>query len=112
MEISHTISQGVITVTPVKWLDAAASEEFLQYCTTLPAGPVILDLSGLTYISSTGLRGLLQFGKERRNQGTDVVLSGCSGFVLSVLRMSGFDRLFLMYPSVADALAAMGKTAN
>ena len=72
LEIGHTISQGVIIVTPTGWLDTASYEEFLKYCTALPAGPVILDLSNLTYISSAGLRALRQFekGRERsRNNG-------------------------------------------
>ncbi|WP_325409063.1 STAS domain-containing protein [Methanoregula sp.] len=111
MEICHTQSQGVVIVTPTGWLDAAASEDFSKYCTALPSAPVILDLSGLTYISSTGLRAVLQFGKKRREQGTDVVISGSSGFVRSVLRMSGFDQLFLMYPSVADAIQVIGRPA-
>jgi len=109
MEIGHTISRGVVIVTLSQWFDTAAAEEFLKYCATLPAGPVILDLSGLTYISSTGLRGLLQFGKDRREKGSDVVLAGTGGFVLSVIRMSGFDQLFLMYPNTAEALQAVAK---
>ena len=109
LEIGHTISQGVIIVTPTGWLDTASYEEFLKYCTALPAGPVILDLSNLTYISSAGLRALRQFEKGRRDQGTMVVIAGSKGFVHSVIRMSGFDQLFLMYPSAADAIQVIGK---
>jgi anti-anti-sigma factor len=112
MEISHTISQGVIIVIPTGWLDTTSSEEFLKYCTALPAGPVILDLSNLTYISSIGLKALLQFEKGRREQGTMVVIAGSRGFVNSVIRMSGFDQLFLMYPSAADAIRVIGKPDN
>jgi anti-anti-sigma factor len=111
MEICHTLSQGVIIVTPTGWLDAAASEDFLKYCTALPAAAVILDLSGLTYISSIGIRALLLFGKERREQGRDVVLAGSKGFVHSVIRMCGCNQLFLMYPSAADAIQAIAKPA-
>lgn len=109
LQICHTISQGVIIVTPTEWLDTASSEEFLKYCTALPAGPVILDLSNLTYISSIGLRALRQFEKGRREQGTMVVIAGSRGFVNSVIRMSGFDQLFLMYPTAADAIQVIGK---
>ena len=109
LQICHTISQGVIIVTPTEWLDTASSEEFLKYCTALPAGPVILDFSNLTYISSIGLRALRQFEKGRREQGTMVVIAGSRGFVNSVIRMSGFDQLFLMYPTAADAIQVIGK---
>ena len=112
MEISHTISRGVIVVTPTGWLDTAASDEFLQYCTGLPHAPVILDISGLSYISSTGIRALLQFGKGQRLQGADVVIVGSQGFVHSVLYMSGMDQVFLMYPSVADAIQVIAKPAG
>ena len=112
LEISHTISQGVIIVTTTGWLDTDSSEEFLKYCTALPTAPVILDLSNLTYISSIGLRALLQFEKARREQGTVVVLAGSKGFVLSVLKMSGFDQIFLMYPSAADAMQVIAKPGS
>ncbi|ABS54570.1 anti-sigma-factor antagonist [Methanoregula boonei 6A8] len=112
MEISQTVSQGIIIVTPAGWLDTASSEEFLKYCTALPKAPVILDLSGLSYVSSIGLRALLQFGKEQRQRGADVVIAGSKGFVHSVLRMSGFDQLFLMYSSAADAIQAIAGPAT
>jgi len=112
MEIRHTMSQGVVIVAPAGWLDTTSSEEFLDYCTTLPAAPVILDLSGLTYISSTGLRTLLRFGKGQRQQGTDVSIAGSRGFVRSILRMSGFDQFFLMYPSLTDAIETIAKISS
>ena len=109
MEIGQTISQGVIIVTVAEWLDSASSENFLKYCTALPVSPVIIDLSGLTYISSAGIRALLQFEKDRRQQGITVAIVGSKGFVLSVLKMSGFDQIFLMYPSVTEAMQVMAK---
>jgi len=111
MEIRYTMSQGIAIVAPAGWLDTGSSEAFLEYCATVPRGPVILDLSGLTYLSSTGLRALLRFRKERTQEGTEIVLAGSRGFVYAVLRMSGFDRLFRLYPSSADAIETIAKIA-
>ena len=109
LEICHTISQGVIIVTPTGWLDTASSEEFLKSCTALPSATVILNLSNLTYISSLGLRALRQLEKGKKEQGTEVFIAGSKGFVHTVLHMSGFDQLFGMYPSTADAIRAIAK---
>jgi len=111
MEIRHTMSQGIVIITPAGWLDTASSEAFLEYCATLPAVPVILDLSEITYLSSTGLRALRRFRRERTREGADVVISGSRGLAYAVLRMNGFDRIFPLYPSAADAVASIAKIA-
>ena len=112
MEIRHTMSPGIVIVTLAGWLDTASSGAFLEYCATLPAVPVILDFSELIYLSSTGLRALLRFRRERTREGAEVVISGSRGFTHAVLRMSRFDRFFRSYPSVADAVEAIAKIAS
>jgi len=107
MEIRHTLSQGIVILTPAGRLNAASSAVFLDYCATLPAVPAILDLSEITSLSSTGLRALLRFRKERTQEGADVVIPGSRGLAYGGLRRDGFDRIFRLYPSAADAVAAI-----
>ncbi|MSP14234.1 MAG: anti-sigma factor antagonist [Chloroflexi bacterium] len=68
---------------------------------------IILDLNGVNYISSAGLRSLLAARKELRrfNRG-DLLLARVQPFVKETLDMVGFTPLFQIYDSVADAVAS------
>ena len=62
-----------------------------------------LDLSGLQYISSAGLRVLLILMKKSKAAGGKVVLVGVSGMVGEILEESGIDAFFEQY-DVMEAL--------
>jgi len=66
-------------------------------------GRQILDLSGLVYISSAGLRSLLLAQRRESQQGGTLVLAGPLGLVQEVLSVAGFDTLFEIYESVEEA---------
>ncbi len=68
---------------------------------------MVLDMSGLEYISSAGLRSLLAAAKQLKAVGGSVVLTGISGTVEEVFRMSGFLAIFKVAPTAAEALAAL-----
>jgi len=57
-------------------------------------GQVRLDLSGLTYISSAGLRTLLLAYRHAQNRGTQVTLTGIQEEVRFVMSATGFLGLF------------------
>jgi anti-anti-sigma factor len=65
---------------------------------------VVLDLSGLTFIDSTGLT--LAVGEHQRaaNDGCELVLAGATDNVLKVLRLTGLDVTMPMAPDVQSAL--------
>lgn len=62
-----------------------------------------LDLSGLQYISSAGLRVLLILMKKSKAAGGKVALVGVSGMVGEILEESGIDAFFEQY-DVMEAL--------
>ncbi|HEC22130.1 MAG TPA: anti-sigma factor antagonist [Chloroflexi bacterium] len=70
---------------------------------------VIVDLSDVKFLSSSGMAMLLVKGKMLRQGGGNLILAGPSERVLDVLRLSGFHELFEIYPSVEEALAALEK---
>lgn len=55
---------------------------------------VILDCTDLNYISSSGLRILLNIYKHTRKNGHTATLRGMTGEVDEALRLSGFLQLF------------------
>lgn len=59
---------------------------------------VTIDLSGLDYISSAGLRVLLVTAKAAKAKGGKVVLLTPKPAILDVLKISGFDRILEVRP--------------
>ncbi len=68
---------------------------------------IILDLSEVTYVSSAGLRVLIDIQKKckRNNQG-EVFLVNIPQRVYETLELAGFVPLFKFYNNVLSALAA------
>jgi anti-sigma B factor antagonist len=60
----------------------------------LGASQLEVDLAGLEYISSAGLRVLLMAAKSLKAKGGTVALLAPKPAVLEVLQLSGFDKLF------------------
>ena len=50
---------------------------------------VFVDFTDVEYISSSGLRALIIGQKTAQSKGGSMVLSGCKGVVLEVLKASG-----------------------
>ncbi len=75
----------------------------------LPAatGRLILDFTGLVYISSGGLRVLLATAKTLHNDSGRFALSGLSHEVQKIMRLAGFTTIFAIYTTVQEASAAL-----
>jgi anti-anti-sigma factor len=56
---------------------------------------IILDFSGLDYISSMGLRVLLQAKKTLKNEGRQLVIKNMSSAIREVFEMTGFLKLMV-----------------
>ena len=55
---------------------------------------LILDLSGIEFMDSSGLGLLLGRYQRARDMGCRLILSGCSGRVMKILSLSGADKMF------------------
>jgi stage II sporulation protein AA (anti-sigma F factor antagonist) len=75
-----------------------------------PAPRCVLDLAGLSYISSSGLRVLLAIAKRIRNGGGRLVLCGLQPPVQAVLELSGFTRILAIAPDLAAAREQLAST--
>lgn len=78
-----------------------------------PDGQLILDLNDLSYISSSGLRGLINLhNKESR----PVTLDSVQSDVADIFRVTGLDRIFtvnaVMREICVDHLELIGKGSN
>ena len=66
----------------------------------------VLDLSGVDYISSFGLRGLLNMGKTLEQAGGLLHVAAMQPEVKRIFSGIGFESLFPSFPDVPGALAA------
>ena len=69
--------------------------------------PLVLDLSGVDYMSSAGLGMAVWLGKRMRESKQGFALLGLRDRVAHVFKLSGLDRILPVYPDRAAADAAL-----
>lgn len=74
-------------------------------------GGIVLDLSGLEYVSSAGLRCFMLAAREARAHGGKVALAALRPVVAEIFQISRFNMLFEIHPSVRTALASISAAA-
>ena len=75
---------------------------------TPDGSPLVLDFSGVLYISSVGLRVLLLAAKQVKAQQGQIAIAALTPIVTEVFQVSHFNLVLSVYPDVAAAAAAMG----
>jgi anti-sigma B factor antagonist len=109
LDIDVATSNGFTVLSPRGDIDYATAGHVQDAITeTLLAGDVsvVVDLRGVDFIESTGL-GVLIGGRRRA-----LALKGSLSLVcveepvLTVFRVTGLDKVFSIYPTVEDAVAA------
>ena len=88
---------GTLVMSFEGWFDAPASTQAkrdMQVFNDKHDRNIILDLSGLKYISSSGLRLFLNLLKATRAHGGSVKITGMSDYLNRVFDETGFTRLF------------------
>jgi len=107
MEI-NTIKENNIPVVSVKGrIDAVTAPEFEKNLSDLiTAGDktLLVNLSGLEYISSAGLRSILATAKRLKAENGRIIFAGLQGPVEEVFKISGFHSIFTIFDTVDAAL--------
>jgi anti-sigma B factor antagonist len=70
--------------------------------------PVVIDCSGLDYVSSAGLRSILVLGKRQRASRIGFTLASPAPAVREIFELSGFHSLFSVHDHRASAVEALG----
>ena len=69
---------------------------------------LVVDLAGLEFMSSAGLRTLLGAVKETRSKGGDLRIVSTNPGIDKVLKMSGFHNIAKVFTAQAEAVASFG----
>lgn len=103
---AHTLTNGVRVIRPAGRIDSVNGREFeIALLKQLEAGflHLVVDMSGVVYISSTGLKTLLTVMRRLQERSGKIVLSGMIDRVHEVFSLSGFDTLFDITTNVDEA---------
>jgi anti-sigma B factor antagonist len=73
---------------------------------------IVVDLAGVTYISSAGWGIFIGEIKEIRNHGGDLKLAGMVGDVFEVFQLLEFQSILEAYPSTEEAKESFTRGAN
>ena len=88
-------------------LDASTSDEFEeQVLSSLEQGIryLVLDFAELEYINSAGLRVLVMSHQRLNPHGGRVMVCGTRDYIAEIFNISGYDRVFAMYPDLTLAM--------
>lgn len=66
--------------------------------------PVVVDLSGVGYIDSSGVASLVESLQNARKSGNNLVLAAVSEGALRVLQLARLDKVFTICDSIEDGL--------
>jgi len=117
MELSPRRFADAVVVSPVGRVDQSSADAFqkalaphLARCTG-GEDRLVIDLSGLEYISSAGLRVLMLAAKQSKAQGGTLLLSGLQPLVQEIFEISRFTMVFGIAPSLREALAKASASA-
>jgi anti-sigma B factor antagonist len=117
MQFSSRRFADVVVASPVGRIDQLSAGPFEE--ALLPLLPqssiskeaLVLDFSGVEYISSVGLRVLMAAAKQARAYESKIAVASLQPIVAEIFGISRFDRILDVFPSVAGALAQLSAPA-
>jgi anti-anti-sigma factor len=71
---------------------------------------VVVDLSGVTFMDSTGLKVLLTIQRRAQLAGGSFAVAGATRSVRKVLTLTGLDQTFALHDTVDEAIGAAPAT--
>lgn len=109
MNIELEEIDGVTVATLFGELDGRTAPIVQEKLLALPRpnGKALLDMSGVSYISSAGLRALLMLYRQMAANDGRVALAGLTENIKDVMVVTGFLEFFDDYDTLEEGLAAL-----
>ena len=74
-------------------------------------GAIVLDLSGLEYVSSAGLRCFMLASRQAKAHQGRIFVAALQPMVTEIFEISHFNLVFQVFPTVREALGAVSAEA-
>ena len=90
-------------------LDVVGTEAIndrFTFATTARPAKIVVDLSGVNFLASIGIRLLLTSARAQASRGGKMILAAPQPIVRQVLKTAGIDRLVGIFEDVETALAS------
>ncbi len=117
MDIRNKTYDDVLVLSPEGRIDHANSEDFrnslgpfIDRCTS-DGKRMVLDLAGVDYISSAGLRCFMLAEKQAKAQGGTLVVAAMQPVVKEIFEISRFTLIFETFATVREALGRFSPAA-
>lgn len=98
---------NAVVLSPVGRVDETSADSFKDYlveAVAADADTAIIDLSGIAYMSSRGLRGLTLAQRAANESGTTIVLACPNDTMREILAISRYDMVFRVADTIEDAI--------
>jgi len=106
---------NVAVVTPTGRIDQSSASTLESALSPLWAradiASLVLDFSGIEYISSVGLRVLMIAARQMRGRRARIAVSRLQSVVAEIFAISRFNTVLEVFPTVRDALVALSTEA-
>lgn len=100
VNVSEEVKDGVLVLHLKGRLDALALpvlEKLLQERIDGGKNRVLLDFSGIDYLSSAGMRLLLSITKKLKQIGGKMAVCSVAENVMQIIRLAGFDHILSIH---------------
>jgi len=116
VELSERRAGRAVVLAPAGRIDMATADQLRERLIPMvtaaaKAGEsVVLDFSGVDYISSAGLRVLMLAAKEARTSGSKIAVAALQPLVNEIFQISRFDKVLPCHVGVDEAIQAVAPT--
>lgn len=105
MEIKFTDSNGVAIAAIDGEINISTSPQLKKEMEKVSNPKLVINLSKVGYVDSSGLATLVELLKKSRSKGGALYLTHLSDKVRSLFEITKLDKLFGIYPDDATAIA-------
>ena len=107
MQVSETDGIALVVLEGRFDIAGAAAVDLRFSALAGSASALAVDMGGVTFLASMGVRTLMLTAKTMLRRGARIVVFGAGENVEKVLRATGFDEIVSLYPDRASAEAAL-----
>ena len=108
MEVQVEEKGDVVVVRLQGRLDAASSPQLeKKIYSIIESGyfKIILNFSGVDYLSSAGMRLMLSVSKKLKHLAGKVVACSLNDEIMDIIKMAGFQNVLEIYPTEEDSFS-------